>query len=318
LNFSLDVTVTQAIFAPMTDSMTVFDRALLSRRRERARPGYADFAFLEEEVADRTADRLLDINRRFDLALELGMRSGAFARLVRAGGRVGTLISGDLAPGWAIQGRAEGATLALDEELLPYAERSADAVLSNLALYWVNDLPGTLSQIRRVLKPDGLFLASILGGETLVELRDALAAAEVEITGGLSPRVSPFADVRDAGGLLQRAGFALPVVDSEILTVTYETAFHLMRDLKGMGESNVVLERSRAPGRRRLFTRAAEIYAERFAGPDGRIPARFQIITLTAWAPAPTQQKPLRPGSASARLSEALGSSEIGTGDKPG
>ena len=169
-----------------------------------------------------------------------------------------------------------------------------------------------------MLKPDGLFLASILGGETLVELRDALSAAEIELTGGLSPRISPFADVRDAGGLLQRAGFALPVVDTEMLTVTYETAFHLMRDLKGMGESNVVLERSKRPSSRRLFTRMAEIYAERFAGPDGRIPARFQILTLTGWAPAPSQQKPLRPGAATARLSEALGSAERGTGEKPG
>jgi SAM-dependent methyltransferase len=302
----------------MTDAMMVFDRTLLRARRERARPGYAGFDFLEEEIAERTADRLLDMNRSFDLAVELGARSGAFGQAARASGKIGSLISSDLAPGWAIDRARDGFAVAADEEALPFAAHAFDAVLSNLALHWVNDLPGTLSQIRRMLKPDGLFMASILGGETLVELRDALSAAEIEITGGLSPRVSPFADVRDAGGLLQRAGFALPVVDTEMLTVTYETAFHLMRDLKGMGESNVVRERSKAPVGRTLFTRTAEIYAERFAGPDGRIPARFQILTLTAWAPAPSQQKPLRPGAATARLSDALGSSEIGTGEKPG
>lgn len=302
----------------MTDAMTVFDRRLLRARRERARPGYDAFAFLEAEIADRTADRLLDMRRSFDLAVELGARSGAFGRMARASGRVGTLISTDLAPGWALDRSSEGLAVAADEEALPFAEGAFDAVLSNLALHWVNDLPGTLSQIRRMLKPDGLFMASILGGETLVELRDALSAAEIEVTGGLSPRVSPFADVRDAGGLLQRAGFALPVVDTEMLTVTYETAFHLMRDLKGMGESNVVLERAKAPSGRALFTRMAEIYADRFAGPDGRIPARFQILTLTAWAPAPSQQKPLRPGAARARLSDALGSAEWGTGETPG
>ncbi len=302
----------------MTDAMTVFDRPLLQARRERARSGYDGFAFLEAEIADRTADRLLDMRRSFYLAVELGARSGAFGRLARESGRIGTLISTDLAPGWALDRRAEGLAVAADEEALPFAEGAFDAVLSNLALHWVNDLPGTLSQIRRMLKPDGLFMASILGGETLVELRDALSAAEIELTGGLSPRVSPFADVRDAGGLLQRAGFALPVVDTEMLTVTYETAFHLMRDLKGMGESNVVLERSKRPSSRALFTRMAEIYADRFAGPDGRIPARFQILTLTAWAPAPSQQKPLRPGAAKSRLSDALGSAERGTGEKPG
>jgi SAM-dependent methyltransferase len=302
----------------MTDVMTVFDRTLLRARRERARPNYDAFSFLEEEIADRTADRLLDMRRTFEQAVDLGARSGGFGRRARASGRVGTLISTDLAPGWAVDRAGEGLAVAADEEALPFAEGAFDAVLSNLALHWVNDLPGTLSQIRRILKPDGLFMASILGGETLVELRDALSAAEIELTGGLSPRVSPFADVRDAGGLLQRAGFALPVVDTEMLTVTYETAFHLMRDLKGMGESNVVLERSKLPSSRALFTRMAEIYAERFALPDGRIPARFQILTLTAWAPAPTQQKALRPGAATARLSDALGSAEVGTGDKPG
>jgi len=294
----------------MTDAMQIFDRALLRQRRERARPGYDGFAFLEQAIADRLADRLLDINRQFPRAVEIGARSGALGAAVRATGRVEHLVQGDLAPGWARARSADGPAVAFDEECLPFGNGRLDAVLSNLALHWVNDLPGALAQIRRALRPDGLFLAAVLGGETLVELRDAMTAAEVEVTGGLSPRVSPFADVRDLGGLLQRAGFALPVVDSETLTVTYETAFHLMRDLKGMGESNLVLERSRTPATRRLFTRMAEIYAEKFAAEDGRIPARFQVLTLTAWAPAASQQQPLRPGSASHRLADVIGGDE--------
>ena len=168
------------------------------------------------------------------------------------------------------------------------------------------------------LAPDGLFLASVLGGDTLVELREVLAAAELEVTGGLSPRVSPFADIPDLGGLLQRAGFALPVVDSDVLTVTYDNLFALMADLRGMGESNAVLERHKSPTRRGVLMRAAEIYRERFAGPDGRIPATFRILTMTGWAPDASQQQPLRPGSARARLADALDASEAPAGEKTG
>ncbi|NQW09780.1 MAG: methyltransferase domain-containing protein [Alphaproteobacteria bacterium] len=299
----------------MTEPMTVFDRALVRRRRERARAGYRDFAFLEEEVASRLVERLEDIRRRFPIALELGARSGALGRLLRANGAVETLVQADLAPGWAMERAAEGPALALDEELLPIADGALDAVFGVLSLHWVNDLPGALSQIRRALKPDGLMLIALLGGETLVELRDALSEAEIEVTGGLSPRVSPFADVRAAGGLLQRAGFALPVVDADTVPVTYATAFHLMRELKGMGESNTVLERRRTPTPRAVFTRAADIYAERFGLADGRIPARFQILYLTGWAPSADQPKPLRPGSAMARLSSALGTTEVAAGE---
>jgi len=303
--------------AAMTDAMRVFDRSLLRRRRERARDGYRDFAFLEEEVADRLADRLQDIRRRFPLALELGARSGALGRTLRAGGKVDTLIQSDLAPAWARERADDGPALALDEEALPLADGSLDAVFGALGLHWVNDLPGALTQIRRALKPDGLLLAALLGGETLVELRDAFAEAEVEVTGGISPRVSPFADLRDAGGLLQRAGFALPVIDADTITVTYDSALHLMRDLRGMGETNVVLERRRAPMTRALLGRVAEIYAARFAGPDGRVPARFQVLYLTGWAPAASQPKPLRPGSARTRLAAALGGTEVGAGEAP-
>lgn len=301
-----------------TDAMRVFDRLLLRRRRERAADGFGDFAFLEEEVAHRLAERLEDIRRRFPLALELGARSGELGRALRASGKVGTLIQSDLAPRWAAARGAEGPALALDEEFLPIADGSLDAVFGALSLHWVNDLPGALTQVRRALKPDGLLLVALLGGETLVELRDAFAEAEVEVTGGLSPRVSPFADLRDAGGLLQRAGFALPVVDADTITVTYDTALHLMRDLRGMGETNVVLERRRAPMTRALLNRVATVYADRFADADGRIPARFQILYLTGWAPAPSQPQPLRPGSAQGRLAAALGGAEVGTGEKPG
>ncbi|MDF1794474.1 MAG: methyltransferase domain-containing protein [Thalassobaculaceae bacterium] len=301
-----------------TDAMRVFDRALLRRRRERAHAGYDGYAFLEEEVADRLAERLEDIRRGFPLALELGARSGGLGRALRASGKVGTLIQSDLAPAWATARADDGPALALDEEFLPIADGSLDAVFGALSLHWVNDLPGALTQMRRALKPDGLLLVALLGGETLVELRDAFAEAEVAVTGGLSPRVSPFADLRDAGGLLQRAGFALPVVDADTITVTYDTALHLMRDLRGMGETNLVLERRRAPMTRGLLEQVAQVYAERFAGPDGRIPARFQILYLTGWAPAASQPKPLRPGSATSRLAAALGGSETGTGELPG
>jgi len=298
--------------------MHVFDRSLVRRRRERARPGYPGFAFLEEAVAERVAERLEDIRRRFPLAVELGARSGALGRLLRASGKVDTLIQTDLSPAWAIARAADGPAAAVDEEALPFADGSLDAVFGALSLHWVNDLPGTLAQVRRALKPDGLMLLAMLGGETLVELRDALFEADSEVTGGVSPRVSPFADLRDAAGLLQRAGFALPVADADTIPVTYATAFHLMRDLRGMGEGNSVLERSRRPARRALFARAAEIYAERFAGPDGRVPARFQVLYLTAWAPSADQPKALRPGSARNSLAGALGGREVGTGDTPG
>jgi SAM-dependent methyltransferase len=212
--------------------------------------------------------------------------------------------------------RAGGLALAADEEFLPFAEASLDLVLSSLSLHWVNDLPGALLQARRALRPDGLFLAAMLGGETLKELRQAMLAAEAEVSGGASPRVSPFADVADAGALLQRAGFALPVVDSDRLTFSYADPFALMAELKGLGESNATAGRRRGLTGRRQLGRAAEIYLERFAGADGRVPATFQVLYLTAWAPAPTQQRPLRPGSAAERLADALGADERAAGDK--
>jgi SAM-dependent methyltransferase len=203
-----------------------------------------------------------------------------------------------------------------DEEALPLKPGAFDAVLSALVLQHVNDLPGTLLQIRQALKPDGLLLAAVIGGETLHELRQCFVAAESELEGGASPRVAPFADGRDLGGLLQRAGFALPVVDSDRFSVSYATPLALMADLRAMGATNVLHERRRTPLRRATLMRTCELYAERFSRADGRVLATFEIITLTAWSPHESQQQPLRPGSAKARLADALNTREQPAGDK--
>ena len=300
--------------ATVPESVAVFDRALVRRHRERAAPSVAAHDFLFREAAERLADRLDDTSRRFPLALDLGSRAGAFDAVRGGRGGIETLVQCDLA--FAAAERLRPPRLVLDEEALPFAEGSLDLVVSVLALHWVNDLPGALVQLRRALKPDGLFLGAMLGGRTLGELRQCLADAEIAETGGLSPRVSPFADGRDCGGLLQRAGFALPVVDSDLLTVTYPDALALMRDLRGMGEANAVIERLRRPTRRAVLLRAAALYAERFAGDDGRIAASFEILTMTAWAPSPAQQQPLRPGSAATRLADALGAVERPAGER--
>jgi len=205
-----------------------------------------------------------------------------------------------------------------DEEVLPFRDASLDLVVSALALQFVNDLPGVLVQIRRALKPDGLFLAALIGGDTLTELRQSFAAAESEIEGGVSPRVAPFADLRDLGALLQRAGFALPVTDTDRVIVRYDSAFGLMRDLRRMGATNALLDRRRTPLKRATLMRMAEIYAQRFADSDGRLRATFEIVWLSGWAPHPDQQQPLKPGSAQARLADALGTREISTGEKAG
>ncbi len=300
----------------MGDPINIFDRRLLRRRRDRAAAGFADHDFLVREVAARLADRLDDITRRFPCVLDLGCHDGTFGRALAGRGGIETLVQADLSPVMAARARAGGPALVLDEEALPFAETSFDAVFSLLGLHWVNDLPGALIQIRRALKPDGLLLAAMFGGDTLIELRQSLMQAEIDTVGGAGPRVSPFAELRDAGGLLQRAGFALPVVDADTVTVTYADPLALMRDLRGMGETNAVHDRPRQTLRRDTFARAAEIYRDRFTQADGRIPATFQIITLTAWAPAASQQQPLAPGTAKSRLADALDAREISTGEK--
>ena len=288
----------------MNDTPTVFDRRALRRRRDRAARTFPDHDFLIREVGARLLDRLDDVKRRFPVALDLGCRNGLLADMIGPRGGIGALVQCDSSA--EMVRRAPSPRLVGDEEGLPFADDSFDLVLSCLNLHWVNDLPGALVQIRRILKPDGLFLAAFFGGQTCRELRVALTAAEAEIEGGASPRVAPFADVRDAGNLLARAGFALPVADTDTLTVSYGDAFRLMADLRGMGESNVLAERRRSPTRRGTLFKAAEDYVARFAGPDGRLPATFEVIFLTAWKPAPNQPRPLKPGSAERSLAEVL------------
>ncbi len=291
----------------MADGIRIFDRGLLRKRRDRAAADFAAHDFLVREAAERLADRLDDVARRFPLALDLGCHTGELAAILGGRGGIETLVQCDLSPVMAGRAAANGRpTLAADEEWLPFAAASFDLVLSCLSLHWVNDLPGALAQIRRVLKPDGLFLAVMLGGETLTELRQSLAAAELAEEGGFSPRVSPFADVRDLGRLLQRAGFTLPVADTDAVAVTYGDPLRLLADLRGMGETNAVAERRRGMTRRATLFAALSGYRERFAGPDGRLPATFHLLTLTGWAPHPSQPQPLAPGSATCSLANAL------------
>jgi len=297
---------------PFPDRIAVFDRRAVRLRRDRA-ARRSGFDFLFAEAAERLLDRLEDIDRRFPVVLELGCRDGCLGRLRGERGGIEHIVQADPSPAFAA--RTAGLRLAAEAEALPFAPGSFDAVLSVLALHWTNDLPGALLQLRRALKPDGLLLVSLLGGDTLSELRQSFMAAELAEEGGVSPRVSPFAELRDLGGLLQRAGFAMPVVDNDRLTVTYADALALMRELRGMGESNAVAERRRSFTRRTTLARAAAIYGERFGQPDGRIPANFEIITLTAWAPHESQPQPLRPGSATTRLAAALGTDEQPAGD---
>ncbi len=289
----------------MSESMAIFNRRAHRRHRDRAAGKLDDYDFLLAEVGERLADRLDDVKRTFPLALDLGCHTGSLGRLLGGRGGIKTLVQSDLS--LAMARRAEGLRLAADEEALPFAAASLDLVLSNLSLHWVNDLPGALLQIRRALKPDGLFLAAMLGGDTLNELRHAFAEAEIAEEGGLSPRLSPLAGVRDLGGLLGRAGFALPVVDADTITVSYADPLKLMRDLRGMGESNAVAARRKSFTRRRTVMAAAEKYRDTFSDGTGRMPATFQVIYLTAWAPAPGQPKPLKPGSATLSLADALG-----------
>jgi SAM-dependent methyltransferase len=294
--------------------MKVFDPRLVRAHRGRAVARLTEYDFLFREVAERLCDRLSDVKRTFPLALDLGCHGGEFGQTVGGRGGIETLIQCD--PSVAMARRAGGSALVADADALPFGEGKFDLIVSNMSLHWVNDLPGALIQIRRALKPDGLFLAALAGGGTLGELRGALLEAEMELAGGASPRVSPFIDLRDAGALLQRAGFALPVADGDLIPVRYENAFKLMTDLRGMGEANALVAAPRHFTRRNIMLRAAEIYRERHEGPDGRIPASFQIVYLTGWAPDPSQQQPLRPGSAEARLADVLGGEEKTAGDK--
>jgi NADH dehydrogenase [ubiquinone] 1 alpha subcomplex assembly factor 5 len=296
----------------MADEITLFDRRAICAHRDRAALLPREGRFLRDEVQARLVDRLNDVTRDFALALDLGAGDGGLAPLIAATGRQVRLVALDRS--WRFARRL-GAAIVGDEEALPFADASVDLVISTLGLHWTNDLPGALIQLRRVLRPDGLLLAALFGGETLWQLREALTRAEIEIAGGAGPRVSPFADLRDCGGLLQRAGFALPVVDGETLTLTYPNALALMRELRALGETNALLGRARGVARRAVLLRAASLYADLFGDAGGRIPASFQIVTLTGWAPAASQPLPLKRGSAQFSLAAALGGVESGAGD---
>lgn len=290
----------------MAGNPVIFDRSMLRQRRLRARRGGA-VTFLVHHVATELVERLSVVKRSFAMAADIGTPTAELRNLIREQRLADTIVGVDaFAPV-----DADTQFVVADEEALPFADAAFDLAVSALALQWVNDLPGTLTQIRRALKPDGLFLAALLGSETLTELRQSFAAAETEMEGGVSPRVAPFADMRDIGALLQRAGFALPVADVDRLTVRYDTPFGLMQDLRGMGATNVLLERRRTPLKRATLQRMAQIYAERFSDADGRLRATFDIVWLSGWAPHETQQQPLRPGSARTRLADALKTTEF-------
>jgi SAM-dependent methyltransferase len=298
----------------------IFDRLLLRARRQRGlRLGPE--TFLLDQVADELAHRLRLVVRKFDLAADLGTPTVAVRAAVMRDGAVGAMIAVDplIAAAPRVAGADDPASLriAADEEALPFADGVLDLVISALSLQAVNDLPGALVQIRRALKPDGLFLAALFGGDTLTELRQSFAVAESELDGGVSPHVAPFADVREMGALLQRAGFALPVTDVDRITVRYASPVRLLHDLRCMGVANPLVERRRVPLRRATLMRAMEVYAERFADLDGKVRASFDIVWLSGWSPHESQQQPLRPGSAKQRLADALGTTEMAAGEKP-
>ncbi|GAA2831367.1 methyltransferase family protein [Aminobacter aminovorans] len=282
----------------------IFDASLVIAHRRRAlAQGVAGADFLMARAAEDLGERLSTVERTFDRGAAIFSVSPAASAVLAASGKVTELVRVEADE--AFLGGGPG--IISDPETIALEPASVDLAVSLLALQEANDIPGQLIQIRRALKPDGLFLGVLAGAGTLVELRESLLAAETEISGGASPRVIPFTDVRDAGGLLQRAGFALPVADVETVTVRYDTMFGLMQDLRAMGVTSALADRTRKPATRRLFQRAAEIYAERFSDPDGRVRASFSFVWLSGWAPDPSQQKPLKPGSAQVSLAKVLG-----------
>jgi len=285
-----------------SSDIIVFDRAAVRRHRNRMATRLPLHDFLLAEVAERLRDRLADVQRRFSSALLIG---GAGYEDVVFERRPERLVVGDIAARRIGEDRRDA--VVFDEEAIPFAGQGFDLVVGLLTLHWVNDLPGALIQINRALKPDGLFLAVMLGAGTLDELRSAWMKAELEVHGGASPRVSPFADVRSLGGLLQRAGFALPVIDTDRVTATYSDAIRLMREVRGMGEANALVGRTKSFTRRETLFRMAEIYQAEFGDDDGRIPASFDLVTLTGWAPDASQPKPLKPGSGKTSLADVLG-----------
>lgn len=304
----------RAMCAGMSQTPLLFDSALRRRRRDRAAPGFAEAAFLHQEAAARIADRLEEVTRRFPDAAVFGAADGVFGRALTGRFGVERLSEYERAPALAALGGAQFQ----DGETLPIAPESLDLIVSGLELHALDDPVGALVQMRRALRPDGLFLGVLFGGATLSELRAAFGQAEAEVEGGLSPRVAPMAEIRDLGALLQRAGFALPVADSDRLTVWHPSPLHLMRDLRAMGETNALRDRRRGFLRRDTLARACELYAEAYSREDGKVRATFELVFLTGWAPDASQQQPLRPGSATTRLADALGAEERSAGEKAG
>ncbi len=277
------------------------------RNRDRAAKRYGEYAFLKARESSALAERLGDVSRRFPNALDIGSHNGEAARRLLATEQVDSVMSLDPSPKFSARVPEPGETLQQSPlERLDVEAASLDLITSVLSLHWVNDLPGLLVQIRQALKQDGLFLACLFGGGTLTELRAALSEAEIELSGGASARLSPLPGLQDMAGLLQRTGFAMPVVDLDHITVRYDHPLKLMQDLRGMGEQAAFAQTGRKPLSRRILHRASEIYAERYADPDGRIPASFEIIWLSGWAPSADQPKPLRPGSAKSSLEAAV------------
>jgi SAM-dependent methyltransferase len=294
------------------EPLMLFDRRAHRLHRERA-ARLGGGSFLHGLAAGWLIDRLDDIPRPFGAALVLGAQDGLLSPALARRSGTDWVVSAD--PCLPLLRRQRGTGVVVDPELAPFRHASFDLAVSALTLHWVADLPGTLSQLRRVLRPDGLFLAAMLGGDTLAELRAALIEAELAEEGGASPRVSPMAGLADVAALLQRAGFAMPVADTDRVVVTYPDMLALMRELRGMGETNALSARRRTPLRRGTLARAAAFYAERHGCDDGRIAATFDIFCLTGWAPDASQPQPLPPGSAAYRLADALGTVELAAGD---
>ena len=282
----------------------IFDPKSVIKHHRRASPDFKKYDFLFREVAARISDRLGDISKQFELAAEIGdQKDILFEELEKSGSLQMRGIKKFFCFG--LEGEVR-----LNQEMLPIAANSLNLILSNLNLHWINDLPGVLYQIRHALSPDGLFLGTLFGGNTLSELRESLVRAELDLTGKASPRVSPFLDIRDAGNLLQRAGFNLIVADIDTISIKYKDPLMLLHDLRCMGQTNALNERIKSFSRRDVIMRANNIYMEEFADKNQEIPATFQIIYLTGWAPHSSQQKPLRPGSATQSLAKLLSESE--------
>lgn len=298
---------------------TIFDRARLRKRRDRAAASFGEYDFLKERVSNNLMERLADTPSEFANVHDLGCHTGGLAKLLQRRPGTQQVAASDLSGRMAETARRDGINAhQIDEEVLSFEAGQLDLIASALSLHWVNDLPGVLIQIRRALKPDGLFLAGLFGAGTLAELRLCLMEAEAELTGGAAPRISPLPSLQDMAGLMQRAGFALPVVDIDKITVRYRTPFKLLEDLAGMGERAAFAVDQKRGLSRRILARMAEIYAEQFSDPDGKVRASFNVIYLSGWAPAPGQPQPKKRGSATVRLADALGTKEQSTGEKPG